>query len=115
MRSGPWPCRTSRSRPSRQLQLTHAGQEGLGLHLDSLREQLPRAGTQDIRQGIVDLVGLTKADNIDSLFHGVSLSSRGSGRLDTRLDTPPFSMRRSRMSQTPEHPSRRAPIDTQQG
>jgi hypothetical protein len=26
-------------------------------------------------------------------FHGVSLSLRGSGRLDTRLDTPPISYR----------------------
>jgi hypothetical protein len=49
--------------------------------------------TQDIRQGIVNLTGLTKANNADSLVHGVSLSLRGSGRLNTRLDTPHSSNR----------------------
>jgi hypothetical protein len=33
-----------------------------------------------------------------SLVHGVSLSLRGSGRLDTRLDTPPISFRHPRVS-----------------
>ena len=50
--------------PVRQLQVLHAGQERLGFQLDRLREQPPSAGAQDIRQGIVDLVRLTKADNI---------------------------------------------------
>ena len=66
------------------------GEERLGLHLDSLREKLPGTRTQDAGQGIIDLVGLTKPDNTAILFHGVSLSLRGSGRLDTRLDTPPI-------------------------
>src|ERR1039458_911069 len=64
-----------------------------GLHLDSPRKQLPGAGSKDICQGIVDLVRLTKPDNTAILIHGVSLSLRGSGRLDTRLDTPPISYR----------------------
>ncbi|MEH2475582.1 hypothetical protein V1281_003243 [Nitrobacteraceae bacterium AZCC 2161] len=42
---------------------------------------------------IVDLVGLTKRDNLGSLIRGVSLSLRGSGGLDARLDTPPISFR----------------------
>jgi hypothetical protein len=36
---------------------------------------------------------LTKTNNVAILIHGVSLSLRGSGRLDTRLDTPPISLR----------------------
>src|ERR1039458_622421 len=77
----------------RQLEILHGGEEQLGLHLHSLCKQLPGARSKDIRQGIVDLVGLTKPDNTAILFHGVSLSLRGSGRLNTRLDTPPISYR----------------------
>jgi hypothetical protein len=77
----------------RKLHALHRGQKCLGFHLDSLRKQLPRTRSQDIRQWIVDLVGLTQWDNVAILIHGVSLSSRGSGRLDTRLDTPPISFR----------------------
>src|SRR5450830_687127 len=87
----------------RQLEILHGGKERPGLHLDSLRKQLPGAGSKDICQGIVDLVRLTKPDNTAILIHGVSLSLRGSGRLDTRLDTPPISYR--------HHPaSRLAPL-----
>src|SRR5664279_2176216 len=87
----------------RQLEIFHGGEKRLGLHLDSLRKQLPSAGSEDIRQGIADLVRLTKPNNAAILVHGVSLSLRGSGRLDTRLDTPPISHR--------HHPvSRLAPL-----
>jgi hypothetical protein len=79
--------------PVRKLQILHRGEESLGLDLNSLRKKLPRASSQVIREWIVDLGGLTKRDNVANLFHGVSLSSRGSGRLDTRLDTPPISFR----------------------
>ena len=68
-------------------------EERLSFQLDSLREQLSRTRSQDIGQWIIDLVGVTKTYNIASLVHGVSLSLRGSGRLDTRLDTPPISLR----------------------
>src|ERR1039458_787047 len=77
----------------RQFEILHGGEEHLGLHLDSLCKQLPGARSKDIRQGIIDLVGLTKPNNTAILVHGVSLSLRGSGRLDTRLDTPPISYR----------------------
>src|ERR1017187_1335771 len=77
----------------RQFEILHGGEEHLGLHLDSLCKQLPGARSKDIRQGIIDLVGLTKPNNTAILIHGVSLSLRGSGRLDTRLDTPPISHR----------------------
>ena len=49
-------------------------------------------------QGIVDFIGLTKTYNIAILVHGISLSLRGSGRLDTRLDTPPISFRHHPLS-----------------
>src|SRR5207253_955314 len=71
----------------------HRGKKRLDFDLHCLRQKLPCASTQNIRQWIVDLVGLTKGNNIASLVHGVSLSLRGSGRLDTRLDTPPISFR----------------------
>src|ERR1035441_6597618 len=77
----------------RQPEIFHGGEERLGLHLDRLREKLPGTQTQDAGQGIIDLIRLTKPDNAAILFHGVSLSLRGSGRLDTRLDTPPISYR----------------------
>jgi len=79
--------------PVGKLQILHRGEKRIGLDLDSLRQQLPRTSSQDIRQGIIDLVGLTKPDNTAIPVHGVSLSLRGSGRLDTRLDTPPISFR----------------------
>jgi hypothetical protein len=43
-----------------ELQVLHGDKKRLGFHLDSLRKQLPRPGAQDIRQWIVDLVGLTQ-------------------------------------------------------
>src|SRR5664280_604502 len=90
----------------RQFEILHGGEEHLGLHLDRLREQLPGAGAEDIRQGIIDLVGLTKPNNTAILVHGVSLSLRGSGRLDTRLDTPPISYRHHPVSRlAPTAPS----------
>ena len=70
----------------RKLQILHSGEESLGLDLNSLREKLPSASSKDICQWIIDLAGLAKWNNVANLFHGVSLSLRGSGRLDTRLD-----------------------------
>jgi len=77
----------------RQLESLHGGEEFFGLHLDSPREKLSGTRTQDAGQRIIDRVGLTESDNTAIIFHGVSLSLRGSGRLDTRLDTPPISYR----------------------
>ncbi|MGY2843516.1 hypothetical protein ACVIWU_006607 [Bradyrhizobium sp. USDA 4509] len=81
-----------------KLQFLHRGKKGLDFHLDSLCQKLPRTGAQDIGQWIIDLVGLTKRDNVASLVYGLSLSLRGSGRLDTRLDTPPISVRHPPLS-----------------
>jgi hypothetical protein len=76
-----------------QLQMLHAGKEDFSFQPDRASKKLARPTLQDIGQGIVNFTGLTKANNVDSLVHGVSLSLRGSGRLDTRLDTPHSSNR----------------------
>src|SRR5471032_2168358 len=76
-----------------QLQMLHTGKKNFGFQLDRARKKLPGSSLKNIRQWIVDLTGLTKANNVDNLVHGVSLSLRGSGRLDTRLDTPHSSNR----------------------
>src|SRR5271163_23773 len=81
-----------------KLEALHLGKKCLGFQLDSLCEQLSRSRSQDIGQGIINLVGVTKTNNIAILIHGVSLSLRGSGRLDTRLDTPPISPRHHPLS-----------------
>ena len=69
-----------------KLQILYCGKKCLDFDLDSLCQKLPRTSAQNIGQWIIDLVGLTKRDNVASLVHGVSLSLRGSGRLDTHLD-----------------------------
>src|SRR5450631_2952320 len=90
-----------------QLQMLHTGKKNFGFQFDRARKKLPGSSLENIRQWIVDLPGLTKANNVDSLVHGVSLSLRGSGRLDTRLDTPHSSNR--------HHPvSRIAPLQRAQ-
>ncbi|MEY9602269.1 nucleotide-binding universal stress UspA family protein [Bradyrhizobium japonicum] len=76
-----------------QRQIGRAGQKRANLDLDRPGKQVPRAGTNDIGQWIINRGRLTESKNIGSLGHGVSLSSRGSGRLVTRLDTPPSSHR----------------------
>ena len=80
--------------PVGQLQILHHGKKRLDFDLHGLRQKLP----QNIGQWIIHIVGLTKGNNIASLVHGVSLSLRGSGRLDTRLDTPPLSIRHDPLS-----------------
>src|SRR5476649_1185457 len=76
-----------------QLQMLHTEKKNFGFQLDRARKKLPGSSLDNICQWIVDLAGLTKANNVDSLVHGVSLSLRGSGRLDTHLDTPHSSNR----------------------
>jgi hypothetical protein len=88
-------CRTTLACPSASFKSFTVG---LDFDLDRLCQKLPRTRAQHIGQWIIDLVGLTKRDNVASFVHGVSLSSRGSGRLDTRLDTPPISFRHHPLS-----------------
>src|SRR5258707_15831359 len=77
----------------RQFEILQGLEEHRSLQLDCLREKLSGTRTQNAGQRIIERVRLTKSDNTAILFHGVSLSLRGSGRLDTRLDTPPISYR----------------------
>ena len=73
-----------------KLEILHLGKKRLGFHLDRLRKQFARAGSKHIRQGIIDFVGMTKANNVDSVIHGVSLSLRGFWQASS-----PASIRRS--------------------
>ena len=72
-RSGAWPCRTTRSRPSGSRAPFIVGQERLGFRLDSLGQQPAGAAPQDGRQRVVDLVGLAEGDNGAIAHRGVSL------------------------------------------
>ncbi|MEY9593217.1 hypothetical protein ABIA06_005508 [Bradyrhizobium yuanmingense] len=47
-----------------KLQIIHRGKKCLDFDLDGLCKKLPRSGAQDIGQWIIDLVGLTKRDNV---------------------------------------------------
>ena len=64
-----------------KLQIRAVCQKGLDLEVHSLGQEPTGAGAQHLCQRIVDLVGLTKPHDVAILFHGVSLSPRGSGRL----------------------------------
>jgi hypothetical protein len=91
----------------REPQILHGGEEGLGLELDRLGEQAAGASPQHLGQGTVDLLRLTKPHDVGRAVHGVSLSTRGPGRLDTRLDTPP--------SSKPRHPFSRIALTRHSG
>ena len=49
-------------------EVLHLGKKRLGFQLDSLRQQLSRTRSQDIGQGIIDLVAVTKTNNIAILI-----------------------------------------------
>jgi hypothetical protein len=70
------------------------GDEGVGLSNQDLCQHSAGAFTSDFSQWIVDRFRLTERDDGAISRHGVSLLSGGSGRLDTRLDTPPSIKRR---------------------
>src|SRR5262249_45524704 len=59
-----------------------------------LSQHAAGAFTCEFAQRIVDGLTLTERKNSGISRHGVSLLSGGSGRLDTRLDTPPSINRR---------------------
>src|SRR5271168_3717129 len=78
----------------RQLQVLPLGDEGVGFSNQHLGQHPPSAFTRNLAQWIVDGIRLTERDDGGISRHGVSLLSGGSGRLDTRLDTPPSIKRR---------------------
>ncbi len=57
-----------------KLQIRPLGQKGLDLQFHRPGQELASAGPQHLRQGIIDVIGLTKPHDIAILFHGVSLS-----------------------------------------
>src|SRR5277367_3955460 len=78
----------------RQLQVLPLGDEGIGFSNQHLGQHPTSAFACDFAQAIIDSIRLTERDDGGISRHGVSLLSGGSGRLDTRLDTPPSIKRR---------------------
>jgi hypothetical protein len=60
-------------------------------NLDSMSDQFASSSPENIRQWIVNLIGLTQ--RLVVWFIGVSLLLEVAGRLVIRLDTPPCSAR----------------------
>ncbi|MCP1838620.1 hypothetical protein ACVIHI_000018 [Bradyrhizobium sp. USDA 4524] len=97
----------------RQLLLRRCLRKRLQFDLNRPGEQLP-ASAQNFCQWIINLGRLTKRQDVGRLVRGVSLSLRGSGRLDTRLDTPPLSTHHhplSRIAPPPEVVSQEGFVD----
>ena len=78
----------------RQFQILPHGDKGIGFGDQHLSQHAAGAFTCKFAQRIVDGLTLTERKNSGISRHGVSLLSGGSGRLDTRLDTPPSINRR---------------------
>jgi hypothetical protein len=85
----------------RQSQVLPHGDKGSGFGDQHLSQHSAGAFTCDFGQRIVDGLRLTECDDSGISRHGVS---GGSGRLDTRLDTPP--------STKPRHPDSGTAPDT---
>jgi hypothetical protein len=74
--------------------------DNIQIELDAAINQPNSYGAPDreiarykLSQWIVDVTGLVKRKNIAIVVHGILLSLRVSGRLHSRLDTPPMSLR----------------------
>jgi len=92
----------------RQFQVLPHGDKGVGFGDQHLGQHAAGPFTCKFAQRIVDRLRLTESDDSGISRHGVSLLSGGSGRLGTRLDTPPSINRR--------HPdSRIAPYEARGG
>src|ERR1700752_2752902 len=78
----------------RQFQILPHGDKGIGLGDQHLSQHSAGAFSCKFAQWIVNRLRLTQRDDNAISRHGVSLLSGGSGRLDTRLDTPPSINRR---------------------
>jgi hypothetical protein len=78
----------------RQFQILPHGDKGIGLGDQHLGQHSASAFSCKFAQWIVNRLRLTQRDDNTISRHGVSLLSGGSGRLDTRLDTPPSTNRR---------------------
>ena len=78
----------------RHFQILPHGDKGISFGDQHLSQHAAGAFTCKFAQWIVDGLTLTERKNSGISRHGVSLLSGGSGRLDTRLDTPPSINRR---------------------
>src|SRR6202521_2700618 len=83
------------------------GDKAISFGDQHLSQHAAGAFTRKFAQRIVDRLRLTEPDNSAISRHGVSLLSGGSGRLDSRLDTPPSINRRHPDSRL-ARPARRA-------
>jgi hypothetical protein len=97
--AGDWVTRLIRRRGEpafsiRQFQILPHGDKGIGLGNQHLGQHSAGAFSCKFTQWIVNRLRLTQRDDSGISRHGVSLLSGGSGRLDTRLDTPPSINRR---------------------
>jgi hypothetical protein len=61
--------------PIRQPLVLHRRQERIGFRLNGFRQQAPRAASQNRRQRIFNLIGLTEGNNAAITRHGVSAPS----------------------------------------
>jgi hypothetical protein len=77
-----------------QFQILPHGDKAISFGDQHLSQHAAGAFTCKFAERIVDRLRLTEPDNSAISRHGVSLLSGGSGRLDTRLDTPPSINRR---------------------
>src|SRR5215472_3706167 len=77
-----------------QFQILPPGDKGISFGDQHPSQHAAGAFTCKFAQRIVDGLTLTERKNSGISRHGVSLLSGGSGRLDTRLDTPPSINRR---------------------
>src|SRR5262249_38691810 len=87
----------------RQFQILPHGDKGISFGDQHLSQHAAGAFTCKFAQRIVDSLTLTERKNSGISRHGVSLLSGGSGRLDTRLDTPPSINRRHLDSRIARH------------
>jgi hypothetical protein len=77
----------------RQSAVSHRGEERIGFRFNSLGQQAPGAFSKNRLQRVLDGIGLTERDNTAITRHWRIGSFGSSGRLVTRLDTPPRSPR----------------------
>lgn len=93
VRSGPWPCRTTRARSLASPFVLHRSQERIRFRLNRLGQKPACAIAQNRRQGIVEVVWMLKSKNGAIGLHGVSPLREVLAGFVTRLDTSPSSNR----------------------
>jgi hypothetical protein len=75
--------------PVRKLEIGKLRDKGVRLRLQRFGEHPPRAFARDLRQCIIDRIGLTESHDRGSLLHGVSLLREVLAVSHNRHDTLP--------------------------